>query len=447
MKLLLTLITLTLSLTATSYTLTPESFRTINQVCTHAKGGETIYLRGGTYTTAPRSIKCSGSPHHPLTITAYPGETPLIQKGWRLKGAWLHLKGLHFVGDNRSLNYQKVINQWWHPTKALRQSGLHLQGHHIVVEDSAFGYFPASGLKVTGKSDYITIRHNIIYNNAWWTTGGTGGLVVKNIHQIDNLPKAKIKIVGNLFFGNESRIISHVFAKGFTSMVIDEGYSFLIQEKDDPSKKGAKSGHYNGKYLVQNNLILFNGKGLSINKADKVILKHNTLYCNGTTATSPKAAGIRVNKASKAITITHNAVETCGKGIAYSVVGKPAYLYHNYAKSRVTLPIKGVTYLSQLFKDPQHLNFARVYHKKHSTNPYRHFLPLLKRYGITVQPTGYKVDLKKQIEDIITRIPKDTTTTIIHKADSIEIHNLHHQGIKGLGKSYRLLLKGSSTKQ
>ena len=312
---------------------------------------------------------------------------------------------------------------------------------HIVVEDSAFGYFPSSGLKVTGKSDYITIRHNIIYNNAWWTTGGTGGLVVKNIHQIDNLPKAKIKIVGNLFFGNESRIISHVFKKGFTTMVIDEGYSFLIQERDDATKKGAKSGHYNGKYLAKNNLILFNGKGLSINKADRVNLRHNTLYCNGTTATGTKAAGIRVNNASHHIRIQNNAVETCGRGIAYSVPLKQVEMVNNYAKSAVKTPIKGVTYLERLFKDPRHLDFTRVYSKKREHNPFADFLPLIKRYGITVKPTHYRVDLKKQIEDIIARIPRGAATTIVRKKDTIEIHHINHQGIKGLGREYKLRLK------
>ncbi len=441
MKTLFLILTFTLTLFAKSYTLTPESFLSINKVCTEATGGDTIYLKGGIYTTAPRAIRCSGSRNHALTIAAYPGETPVIRKGWQLKGAWLHLKGLHFVGENRSLDYQVVIDQWWRPGKALHASGLYLEGHHIVVEDSAFGYFPSSGLKVTGRSDYVTIRHNIIYNNAWWTTGGTGGLVVKNIHQVDNLPKAKIKIINNLFFGNESRIISHVFKKGATHMVIDEGYSFLIQEKDDPSKKDAKTGHYNGKYLAKNNLILFNGKGLSINKADKVILKHNTLYCNGTTATSPKAAGVRVNKASHDIEIADNAVETCGKGIAYSVPVKQVEMVNNYAKSAVKTPIKGVTYLDRLFKDPQHLDFTRVYRKKQSDNPYTHFIPLLKRYGITVKPTYYRVNLKQQIEDIIARIPRGAATTVVRKNDTIEIHNLNNRGIKGLRRDYTLRLK------
>ena len=441
MKILFLFLIFPITLFAKTFTLTPESFLSINKVCKEASGGDTIYLKGGSYTTAPHKITCAGNKHRYLTLTAYPGETPVIRKGWRVKGKWLHFQGLHFVGGNRSLNYQKVIDQWWHPGKALHQSGLHLEGKHLLVEDSAFGYFPSSGLKVTGNSDYITIRHNIIYNNAWWTTGGTGGLVIKNIHQADSLPKAKIKIEDNLFFGNESRIISHVFGKGFTSMVIDEGYSFLIQEEDDARKKGAKSGFYNGKYLARDNLILFNGKGLSINKADKVILENNTLYCNGTTATNPKAAGIRVNNASRDIRIINNAVETCGKGIAYSVPTGRVQLIHNYAKSNTKIALPGVTWLERLFEDPRHLNFKRVYQENGNANPFARFAALIERYGIMVKPTGYRVDLNRQIRDIIARIPRRPGTTVVRRNDKIVIDHLDNRGIKGLGERYLLLCK------
>ena len=441
MKRLIFLTALSVTLMARNYTLTPQTFHTINDICRKAEGRDTIYLKGGIYDTAPNTIQCTGGKNAFLTITAYPGETPVIKKGWYIKGRWLHLKSLHFQGDADSLDYDDGIDHWWHPTKKMQQRGLNAQVRHLLIEDCAFGCFPSYGLKITKKSDYVTIRHNIVYDNAWWTTAGTGGLVVKNIIQVDNRPKTKINIIDNLFFGNESRIVSHVFKKGYTTMVIDEGYSFLIQERDDVAKKGAKSGHYNGWYLAKNNLILFNGKGLSINKADHVKLIGNDLYANGTTATSPKAAGIRLNKESDDLLIQNNAVETVGRGLAYSVPAKRVRLKNNYVKSHTLIPLPGVTYVDKLFKDPQHLDFTNPYFKDRANRLLKSFTPMLKRWNITVQPTGYRVDLSRQIEDIVARIPRTKKTRIVRKKGEIEIYNLDNRGIKGLGKNYVLKLR------
>lgn len=429
------------TLMAQNYTLTPHRFHKINAICREAGGGDIIYLRGGIYDHAPKTIRCAGGKNSFLTIAAYPGETPIIKTGWRIKGRWLHLKGLHFRGDADSLDYDNVIDHWWRPTKAMRQGGLQAQVRHLVIEDCAFGYFPSYGLKVTKKSDYVTIHHNIVYDNAWWSTAGTGGLVIKNIVQADNRPDTKIKIENNLFFGNESRIVSHVFKKGFTAMTIDEGYSFLIQEKDDATKKGVKSGHYNGRYLAKNNLILFNGKGLSVNKADRVQLVANDLYANGTTATSPKAAGIRVNKDAFKVLIEDNAVETRGNGIAYSVPARKVRLKNNYAKSRHRVPMPGVVYVDKLFEDPQHLNFYNPYFKDRANRLLKSFKPMLKRWHITVEPTGYRVDLLRQIKDIVARIPKTKKTRVVRKNGAIYIYDIDNRGIKGLGKNYVLKLR------
>ena len=429
------------------FILAPHNFSHINKVCQAAHGGDRIVLRGGIYKEVPRRIHCQGEKGSYLTITSYKDEKPIITKGVRLKGAWLRIEGLAFEGNSDTLGYDEVIRHWWRPTKAMRNFGLFVQGHHILIQNNVFGHFPAYGLKITGKSDYITIEHNIIYDNAWWSTGGTGGLVIKNIHQIDAKRTKKIQVVRNLFFGNESRIISRVFAKGFATMVIDEGESFLIQERDDAAKHGAKRGHYDGIYEVRGNLILFNGKGSSINKAENVQLVANDLYCNGTTATSPQAAGIRVNKESRRIEVRDNAVQTCGDGIAYSIKAKEARLHNNYAKSEVKIPLPGVTYVQRLYRDPAHLDFSNPHFGQRANELLASFAPLLRRYAITVAPTRYRVDLQKQIEDIVRYVPRTPATRIERFEDRIEIHNIDNRGIKGLGSDFILRLKRSKALQ
>jgi len=307
------------------------------------------------------------------------------------------------------------------------------------LHDNAFGYFPSNGVKFKGKSDYLNISHNIIYNNAWWSTGGTGGLIVKNIHQIDNSKATKVRIENNLLFGNESRIYSHVFKKGFSKLVIDEGESFLIQQKEDPRKKGSVAGHYNGRYLVRGNIILYNGKGTSMNKANNVDFVANTLYCNGTTANSINAGGVRANRSNND-RFLQNAVESCKNNKAFSVKGSGNIFKDNYAKSTSQEPIRGVRLVKHLFKDPRHLNFYNQYFGDRANRTLRTFRTMLQKYNIRIKPTNYRVNYEQQREDVIANIPKTANTKIIRTQDKVIIRNLDNRGIKGLDKDFVLKL-------
>ena len=404
----------------------------IKHICKKANGGDIIYLHEGIYTKKFPLIKCSGNKNAPIIITAKKGEKVFIRKSWKIKGNYLTISNLNFKGYSENLKYDDVIKEWWNPSKKLKQYGIFINGHHITLQDNTVGYFPSTGVKIKGKSDYITIKHNIIYNNAWWSTGGTGGLIIKTIHQIDNAKKTKIKIINNLFFGNESRIISHVFKKGFSKLVIDEGESFLIQQKEDTNKKNAKSGHYEGRFLVKNNLILYNGKGCSLNKVDRVDFIQNYLYCNGTTASSIKAGGIRGNHTNYDNFIS-NYVSSCKNMMAISVLGKNDTFKNNIVKSKTQKPMPGIKIVDKVFNNPSHLDFNTNANELLSS-----FKPLLKQYNIQIKPTGYVVDIKKQIKDIIQLIPKKSNTIINHYLDKVEIKNINNKDIKDLGNDFVL---------
>lgn len=425
-----------MSMDANGFNIYPhDNPRKIKQICKAARGGDAIYFNEGVYTGQFPWIECSGNESAPIIITAKKGANVTIRNPWTIKGNYLVISHLNFKGDSDSLDYDDVIKEWWQPSKRLKRFGMLINGHHITLRDNTVGYFPSAGIKVKGRSDYITIDHNIIYNNAWWTTGGSGGLTIKTIHQLDNSKARKIKIVNNLFFGNESRIFSHVFKKGFSKLVIDEGESFLLQQKEDFNKKGAISGHYEGRFLVENNLILYNGKGSSLNKVDRVDFIHNYLYCNGTTARNPGAGGIRGNHTNYDNFIA-NYISSCKDKLAVSVVGKHNVFQNNLAKSAKQKPIPGVKLVDRVFKDPKHLDFNPDANRLLSS-----FQPALKRYNIEIKPTGYKVDTTKQVEDIIRLIPKRPDTVIKRYRDRVEIMNIDNTGMKGMGDDFVLKLK------
>jgi len=426
------------NINAETFYITPNDVNKIKKICKIAKGGDTIYLKGGEYTKKFPQIKCKGNGKY-ITITSFPNEIATIRSHWNIKGNYLKITNLNFKGYNNSISYKDVISHWWKTKKQFNTNGIVINANHIILKDNAIGYYPASGVKFKGKSDYITIEHNIIYNNAWWSVGGTGGLVIKNIHQIDNSKASKIKIINNLFFGNESRIFSRVFKKGFAKLVIDEGESFLIQQKDDANKKGATKGEYNGRFLVKGNIILYNGKGTSLNKANNIDLIANTLYCNGTTAKSIKAGGIRANQSNND-TFIDNAVESCKNKKAFSIKGKNNIFKNNYAKSSTQKPINGVKIVKTLFKDPKNLNFYSEYFKNRANQTLKSFDVMLNKFNIQIKPTNYIVNYQKQIKDIIDTIPKKADTKIIKLKNKIIIKNIDNRGIKGLGKNFKLLL-------
>jgi hypothetical protein len=97
-----------------------------------ASAGDTVYVRGGTYTFTHADSSCasqtasvdaitlnkSGSSGSPIRYWAYPGEKPVFDfsrmtddcriKGFDVTGSWIHLKGLEVTGvrQNNNLNHE-----------------------------------------------------------------------------------------------------------------------------------------------------------------------------------------------------------------------------------------------------------------------------------------------------------------------------------------------------
>ena len=384
--------------------ITPKNAYQIKKLLKNAKPGDEIVFEDGIYKRIPK-IKISGNKANPIVIRG--GEKTLIKNPVFIKGDYLIIKNLYIKGNADKINYNQVIKEWWNPSNEIKKSGLYIEGRHVLVKDNVICNFPGSGLRIIKKSDYVTVKHNIVCNNAWWSTGGTGGLIVRNIIQSDNSKKDKIKILNNLIFSNESRIISHVYQKGFTKMVIDEGEGLLIQQKSD--KDTIKNGHYNGGFLVKNNLLLYNGKAISINKANNVKIIKNTLYKNGTTVTG-KAGGIVLNTTKNDIIRNNLIVPSKGKDAIRKFLAKNIIEKNNL-----------ISY------EDRNIDLSS-------------FEDMLRKYNLKVKPTNYKVNLKKQILDILKNIPKTDKTSFELEGNRLHIYNIDNRKIKALPKNYMLII-------
>lgn len=274
---------------------TPASpLLTLQEAADRAVAGDTIYLRGGRYFNAEYGssfearrynslvrITRSGTVGDWITIRPYGNEyAQLISdvNGIALTGTrYWRLQGLEIAGTNRSLSRDISLSLWWVDTGAesrILGRGVAMNGSYdIEIRDCVIHDFPGAGLSNNGGA-YITLADSIVYDNAWWSTSGTHGFANSQPVTQDDADTTSVKLAmqRNLVFGNQSSMISHVFAKKLVKLTIDEGNGLHMQNNGNG---------FVGRFLAEDNLSLFNGKaGLGLNTVDGGIIRNNAFYQN-----------------------------------------------------------------------------------------------------------------------------------------------------------------------
>ena len=153
MRKILILIGLIVFLSAKVINVYPNS----ENVYKNAKAGDTIYFNDGVYKNE-MVIKCKGNKNAYITITG--AKNAKIKNTLKINGSYLIIKNLNLKGDNNLITYNEAIKHWWEKNKKYDKKGMLIRGHHLIIKDNTIGYFPGAGIKITGRSDYITINHN-----------------------------------------------------------------------------------------------------------------------------------------------------------------------------------------------------------------------------------------------------------------------------------------------
>ncbi|MFB9689030.1 right-handed parallel beta-helix repeat-containing protein [Amycolatopsis plumensis] len=179
-----------------------------------AQAGDTVYLRGGTYTYARANKACasqtdrvdaitlnkSGSAGNPIRYWAYPGETPVFDfsrvsddcriKGFDVTGNYIHLKGLEVKGvpQNNNLNHESWGIWISGSDNTFEQLNLHNNmgpglfiqdggGNLVLDSDSHDNYDPktsnGAGESADGFGAHISANHpgNVFRGcRAWWNS-------------------------------------------------------------------------------------------------------------------------------------------------------------------------------------------------------------------------------------------------------------------------------------
>jgi parallel beta-helix repeat protein len=357
-------------------------FKTLNRAATSVKPGWTVQVMSGTYTPEgsanPLELTTSGTPDAWITFTAAPGQHPVIQipKG---SGAWagIHLMGVSYViidgfevmGPAASITAAEAAAN--NGTQAgLNQNCIFIDGvgyadvhppvpHDIIIRNSVIHDCAGAGIEGNA-ADALTIQHNEIYDNAWWTVFGTSGI---GLYHLTDAPGSTTKngyknfIVANRSYRNRNNI---KFLTGHPPAIYD-GNGIIV---DDSQHTQAALGRndvqgvpYTGRTFIANNITHDNGgRGIHLYRSAHVDVVNNTAWNNMLSESEYILSGEIDALDSSDVNVVNNiGVNLVGKAVTFDDGNHYDY---NIWDGRV--PVKGQNDLAVAagLTDPKNANFA-----------------------------------------------------------------------------------------
>ena len=143
---------------------------------TRAVAGDTVWIRGGTYTFAESAtigvnFSKSGSANNPIRYFAYMGETPIFDlsngtpngrvTGLNVQCNWIHVRGLEVRGVQQYMSGQ---DSW----------GVRIQGSNNVVEHVEAHHNEAPGFFITSGANNLILNCDSHHNYDVLEDGGSG---------------------------------------------------------------------------------------------------------------------------------------------------------------------------------------------------------------------------------------------------------------------------------
>ncbi len=286
------------------------AFQTLSKVSytsTTRNPGDVVYIRNGTYGTtdlanvqssfAVLAITQSGVDGNPIVFKNYPGESPLIQfNNWHgifVQASYISIEGITVRGNAGVITLTDATNQPGgcnDPTGTTlakfsgngisfnSNAGVH--SHHVTVRNCEVYECPGGGVGGT-YNDYMTIEGNKVYSNALYSRYGNSGISFLPLTDDDaNTTTYRNIIRNNIVYDNEMRVPWYSGScRGFT-----DGNGIIIDDANN-GQSGGTNVLYNGKTLIENNVVYNNGgRGIHVFVADNVTVINNTVYQNNKTS-------------------------------------------------------------------------------------------------------------------------------------------------------------------
>jgi len=258
-----------------------------------------------------------------VTFRAVPGHKPIVKgNGTNMWSAilvttsYVRIEGLEVIGNNSTLTLADALKAYedakiggedWEPEARFNMQGIGvgendgLMPHHVEIKDCIIHDFAGGGIQLI-RADYVIIKGNTIYNNAWYTMYAQSGISIFQSFNFDNDTKTyRIVVEGNITHNNYTQvpwIVTRENSDG-NGIIIDTN-----RETQMPISNNIIP--YTGRVLVKNNVSYDNGGGgIVVYQSDNVDVVNNSTYGNGKVMKYPEISFNRAANCSSLNNITY----------------------------------------------------------------------------------------------------------------------------------------------
>jgi hypothetical protein len=307
--------------------LTPTTaYRNLQKAADLIMSGDTVFAMNGIYKNQYTggdvvNINRAGTAQNWIVFINYPNHHPKLQfNGWggfkfEPLAAYIEVNGFDIEGNNNNVTLEQALNQSQSCNNPggdfqpeFNGNGIAADGrngtatqkpHHLRFLNNIIHDCGGAGIGIV-QSDYVTVRSNLVYNNAWYTIFGSSGIsLYQNWSSDNNTTDFKNIIEGNISHHNRL-YVPWVYGP----CAIYDGNGIIIDDFNN-TQNNSTLGVYHGKTLIQNNVLYKNGgSGAHVYEAQNVTIRHNTAYRN---SQSPETIGGEIfANTSKNVFITNN---------------------------------------------------------------------------------------------------------------------------------------------
>jgi hypothetical protein len=248
-------------------------FATINKGIDFAQPGDTIWVRGGSYTPTSRvniPANRNGTAVSPINLFAFPGETPIID------------------GTNHSDHGFRIIGDYWHVkgfvVQHSTQTGLQIFGHNNIAENMTLRWNTRSGVQLRDGSSKRPSNNVILNSDAYENADLPSG------EDADGFTAKYGVGTGNVFRGNRAWGNSddgYDFWEADRGVIVEDSWSWanginiwgVSGFAGDGT--GFKLGKRSGPHVLKNLLAWGNNSnGIDVNENGTDVLVYNATSYN-----------------------------------------------------------------------------------------------------------------------------------------------------------------------
>ncbi|WP_127491508.1 carbohydrate binding domain-containing protein [Paenibacillus glycanilyticus] len=275
-----------------------QPFANINQFMSVALPGDTVLVRGGTYSIGETYLSKSGTASGGnITIKNYPGEAPILDGGGSSGVAFYFGEGNQGAGKGSYITIEGfIIRNYWRSginIGCCEVNGAHQTVSNVTIRNNVVDRMGQNGITLMNAAN-VTVENNLVGRTGW--DAGTGswssGINLYQIYGSNNVVR------NNVTYHNIDVSGYHTDGNG---IIVDLSY-------------------YNGSARIENNLAFENGgAGIIMTHSAGGTIINNTLYENGkepTYVNGGTGLGFYGTEGTNGMTVKNNIVyQSFGNGL------------------------------------------------------------------------------------------------------------------------------------